>query len=240
MNAQHVVNLLTIANNYLPAVEQRYEKLKREEASLQAGNHNSARTLQELSDLISTTRDNLEQYELSCKERRLEIKKQYKEYTALEGLVNDFQNNNEEYVKIIKAVEEKVASILSNVKVLLRCALLSIIKSIRNNPERFRSLFYNMPSIIDCYNTNGQDYAASYMYVGQIQQYYLSPDYNTDADIDIIVDEAEKLYNTVVKDSINKIIIVDYPFRKSSSLPLLPASTEEQQKSYELESNSTT
>jgi hypothetical protein len=182
----------------------------------------------------------LEQYELSCKERRLEIKMQYKEYTALEGLVNDFQNNNEEYVKIIKAVEEKVVSILSNVKVLLRCALLSITKSIRNNPERFRSLFYNMPSIIDCYNTNGQDYAASYMYVGQIQQYYLSPDYNTDANIDIIVDEAEKLYNTVVKDSINKIIIVDYPFRKSSSLPLLPASTEEQQKSYELESNSTT
>ena len=117
---------------------------------------------------------------------------------------------------------------------------LSITESITNNPERFRSLFYNMPSIIDSYNTKGQDYAASYTHIGQIQQYYLSPDYNADADISIIADEAEKLYNTVVKDSINKIIIVDYPFCKSSSLPLLPASTEEQQKSYELESDSTT
>jgi transposase len=75
MNTQHVIRLLAIANNYLPSVEQRYEKLKGEEASLQVGNHNSARTFQELSDLVSTTRDTLEQYELSCKERGLEITK---------------------------------------------------------------------------------------------------------------------------------------------------------------------
>jgi hypothetical protein len=43
MNAQHVVNVLKIANNHLPSVEYRCEKLKREEASLQAVNHNSAR-----------------------------------------------------------------------------------------------------------------------------------------------------------------------------------------------------
>jgi len=67
-----------------------------------------------------------------------------------------------------------------------------------------------------------------------------SSDSDTEANAAIIIDEAEKLYNTVVKDSINKIIIVDYPFCKSSSLPLLPASTEEQQKSYEIKSNNTT
>jgi len=56
MNAQHVVNVLKIANNHLPAVESRCENLKRE-ASLQAGNQNSARTFQELSDHISATRN---------------------------------------------------------------------------------------------------------------------------------------------------------------------------------------
>src|SRR6266487_1156818 len=75
MNTQYVIRLLTIANNHLPAVEQRYEKLKREEVSLQAGNHNSARTLQELSVVVSDTRNALEQYELSCKERGLQIHK---------------------------------------------------------------------------------------------------------------------------------------------------------------------
>jgi hypothetical protein len=43
----------------------------------------------------------------------------------------------------------------------------------------------------------------------------------------VIVEEAEKLYNKVVKDCINKIIIADYTFSKSSSLPLLPPSNEE-------------
>ena len=56
MDTQEVIKLLTIANNYLPAVEQRYEKLKRVEASLEASNRNSAITLKELKDHFSTTR----------------------------------------------------------------------------------------------------------------------------------------------------------------------------------------
>jgi hypothetical protein len=223
MDTQQVVRLLTIANNDLPSVEYRYKKLKREEASLKAGNQNSARTFQELSDLISNTRNTLEQYDLSCKERRLEMDNLNKEYTRLKAFVNDFQNNNEEYIKIIKTVEEKVLGVLSNAKVLLMYALLSITESIRNDPERFRSIFYNMSSITD-YNSNISEYStASYMYgpPPPTPQRSSSPDYNTEANAAIIVDEAEKLYNKLVKDSINKIII-DYPFGKSS-LPLLPS-----------------
>jgi hypothetical protein len=43
-------------------------------------------------------------------------------------------------------------------------------------------------------------------------------------------DEAEKLFNKLVKDCMNKVIIIDYPFSKSSSLslPLLPPSDEGQ------------
>ena len=80
----------------------------------------------------------------------------------LEALVNDFQDSNEEYLKVITNVGEEVLGGLSNVKMFLRCALLSITESIRNNPERYRSIFYNMsPSITD-YSSNGQDYTASY------------------------------------------------------------------------------
>jgi hypothetical protein len=71
MDTQDVVRLLTIANNDLPSVEYRCEKLKREEASLKAGNQNSARILEELSHLISTTQNTLEQYESDCKKRGL-------------------------------------------------------------------------------------------------------------------------------------------------------------------------
>jgi hypothetical protein len=155
ISTQDVVNLLTIANNDLPLVQWRYEKLRREEASLQAGNQNSARTFQELSDLISTTNSTLEQYESDCKKRGLDIKNLNKEYTALQELVNDFQNNNEEYIKITRAVEDKVLGVLPNGKELLRCALLSIIESTRNDPERFRSLFYKLVKDIPT-NINSQ------------------------------------------------------------------------------------
>ena len=157
-----MVKLLAIAYNHLPSVEYRCQELKRE-ASLQAGNHNSARTFQELSDHISATRNTLEQYEIACKERRLEINKLNRQYIVLEELVNDFQNNNEEYVKITQTVEDKVVCILPNVKVLLRYTLLSITESARNDPERYRLIFYNMsPSITNYSSSNSQPQQQQY------------------------------------------------------------------------------
>jgi hypothetical protein len=40
-----------------------------------------------------------------------------------EAVVKHFENNNEEYLKIRKTAEEKVISILSNSKMLLKLAL---------------------------------------------------------------------------------------------------------------------
>jgi hypothetical protein len=62
--------------------------------------------------------------------------KLYQKKVKLDALVNDFQNNNEEYIKMTNAVEEKVLGVLSTAKVLIRYALLSITESMRNNPER--------------------------------------------------------------------------------------------------------
>jgi wobble nucleotide-excising tRNase len=75
MGIPHVIVLLKVANNDLPAVELRYERLKREVDDLEANKHNSARILQELSDQISTMGKTLNQYLLSCKERRLKLTK---------------------------------------------------------------------------------------------------------------------------------------------------------------------
>ena len=79
------------------------------------------------------------------------------------------------------------------------------------------------------------------MYGRQIQQQqYPSPDYNTEANMALIVDEAQKLFKKLVKDNINKVI-TDCTFSKSllpSSLPLLPPSDKQQQKSYDKSNNS--
>jgi transposase len=207
MNTQHVGKLLAIANNHLPSVEYRYQELKREVNFLEVGKKNSARIFQKSSEELAYLHNVLDSYRSSCEEERKQMGELYQQMTRLEALVDDFQNNSEECIKITRAVEEKVLSVLSNVKVLLRCAILSITESIRNNPERFRSLFYNMlPSIIDCYDSNGQqDYAVSYMY-GPDQQQKSSPDYKTDANAAVIVEEAEKLFYKLIKDCVNKTV----------------------------------
>jgi len=101
-----------------------------------AGNRNTSND-KVMCSLQIFQHNTLEQYELSCKERGLEITKLQLQKIRLEALVNDYQNNNEGYIKITRAVEEKLFGVLPNAKVLLRYALLSITESIRNNPERF-------------------------------------------------------------------------------------------------------
>ena len=65
---------------------------------------------------------------------------------ALEDLVRQFENNNEEYLKINQTVKDKVSSILSDGKGLSRLALYSLIESIRNEPIKYSSLI--------CYHKN--------------------------------------------------------------------------------------
>jgi cell division septum initiation protein DivIVA len=230
MNTQQVVNLLNIANNHLPAVKQRCEDLKRQVCSLEGDKRNSAMILQELSDQVSDLRNTSDSYRLSCEEERRQMAELHQKKMKLEALVNDFQDNNEEYLKVIKTVGEEVLGVLSNVKVFLRYAILSMTESARNNPERYRSIFYNMSSIIDYSSNNGQDYTASCVYGQQQQQQSPSPDYNTEANAAIIIGEAEKLFYKLVKGSMNKVI-TDRTFSKSSlpsSLPLLSPSDEQQ------------
>ena len=73
MNAQQVIRILTVSNNHLPAVEQRYEKLKREVHSLEGDKRNSAIIFQELSDQISELRNTRDSYRLSCEEEKRQI-----------------------------------------------------------------------------------------------------------------------------------------------------------------------
>ena len=227
MNTQQVVKLLAIADNYLPAVEQRYEKLKREEASLEAGNRNSAISLKELKDHVSTTRNTLEQNELSCKKQKIEMDNLKRQFRTLETFVNQFKNKNEEYIKITQSVEERLTSILRDSKMLLKLALMSLTESIRNNEEIYTLIFHNiLPKI---------DYCPSLFVDPTQNQHFHSEDYNTEAKVAMIVDEAEKLYTKLVKDCINKIIS-NQAFSilpPSQSLPILsPHEDKEQQTSH--------
>ena len=120
MDAPSVIRLLEIANNDLPSVEYKCKRRKRDLDSIEADNRNSARIFQELTDQIATMRKRLDSINLDCEKETTRLQGLQQQRMKQEALVRHFENNNEVYIKIRKTVEEKVISILSNSKMLLK------------------------------------------------------------------------------------------------------------------------
>jgi hypothetical protein len=142
----------------------------------------------------------------------------------LEGLVDNFQNNNEEYIKIRNTAEEKVHNVLSDRRMLLKVALLSLTESMRKDPDKFNAyIFYDNKSSSSTTQRRGYGQYSDTVPFGQQQQQYQSQDC-----MDVLLEEAEKLYNKLAKELVDESII-DYDCNTSSSLPLLQPTNEEEE-----------
>jgi hypothetical protein len=225
MGPSQVISLLKIANNDLASVQRRFEQLSRDVISLELEKQNSTRICQELSDKIASSRKREDYVRSCCQIEISRMDRLYKKERSLEGLVQFFEDNNETYLTIRNTVEETVLGTLSNGKMLLKLALLSLVESIRNNPGKYSSLLYhNVSSSTTDYSNQ---YYESYMYK---QKQYTS--YNNDGEGSgaMLIEEAEKLYNKLAKELPDEIINDYASSIASSSLPLLPSSDEEQGK----------
>ena len=141
------------------------------------------------------------------------------------ALVRQFENNNEEYTKIIKTVEEKVNDTLSKGKDLLRLAFLSLTESMRKDPEKYRSLIYpNMPSTTHYSDPQYPPYGYGFYKNGQGQDQ--SRNYSKKDYIDMLVEEAHKLQDMLVKDIVDETLD-DYRTHLRTSLPSLPPPDED-------------
>jgi hypothetical protein len=199
MSEEHVVNLLRIANDNLPALEHRYERLEQEVNALEIRKLNSNKDLQELRKRILNSRNALDSCNLTYRQQAEKLAGLQSKKIALEDLVRRFENNNGEYLKIHQTVKDKVGVTLSDGKGLLRLALYSLIESIRNEPVKYCSLIYYN-------NMSSTTTDSSYMYGGQQQQYISSQDYFTEHYSAMLVQETEKLYDNLVKDLTKRII----------------------------------
>jgi hypothetical protein len=144
MNIAHIVRLLRVANKDLPSVEHKYQELRREEASLRAGNSNAARIFQDLNDSISDEYKILNQYRLIRNQEKQETDKTHLTKLRSEELVESFQDNNEAYLKIKETIKREVSYVLKDPRQLLRIALISLIITSRKDPNKFHALYYNM------------------------------------------------------------------------------------------------
>jgi hypothetical protein len=225
MSLQQVVHLLKIANNNLPEIELRYERLKKEINRLEFKKQQSHIALSYFNNQIEMKSKALTSFRVSCIRERREIEHLHNEQIRIENLVSIFKSNNEEYLKIKHEAEEKVKSVLTDSKLLLQFALASVIEALRRNPELCNFVLYNISN-----NTTAASYGSNYlslMLSGRKQQQQPFAYISDDSYTALIVEEAEKLYNQLTTELTNWIIASAASI-KASSLPSPSADTNKQ------------
>jgi hypothetical protein len=187
MGIKQVVDVLAIATNDLPDIQCRYERLKREVNTLEFNKQQSHIALSYFNNQIEMKSKALTSYRISCIRERREIGKLCNEKVRLEAIVTHFKNNNEEYLKIKEAAEEKVKSVLTNTKLLLKFATLPIIESLRSN--------YELYNFVVCDNSNNTtiSYRSNYpSLISSGKQQQQQQSFN-DSYTALTLEEAEKL-----------------------------------------------
>jgi hypothetical protein len=209
MGRMHMVKALAIANEDLPYLEEKCELLKIEKNELESKKQQSKNELHNLNDEIASAKELLKSYTSSCERKRQESESLNNEISRLEALVTRLKNNNEEYLRIESTVEERVKNVLADSKVLLHKAIFSIIETLRNGnnitKDHLISFLANEAIAVSHYR--------DYKYVSSTST---SPSSSSSAEHnlaqhiedskDTILEEAEKLYNRMIKDLTDTII----------------------------------
>ena len=153
---------------------------------------------------------------VSCQEEEAKLDQIQWKIIRLKRVVKLFKNNDEEYQKIKKTVQDKVGSILLDGKGLMRLAFYSLMESMRENPEKYSSLiFYGNNNSSGWYN---DQYNSSY-YTNKKYQYQLnSYDSFFEALKSMLLENADKLYEQLLKEQVNSNIS-DYTLNNDSSSP---------------------
>ena len=202
MNVQQVVNLLKIANNNLPAIEERFKTLGNDTSILQFRKHTLERNLYQLNNQIASTTNLLYSLRMSCGRERREIEKLYNEKARLEAIVTGFKNNNEEYLRIKQEAEDKVKDVLTDSKLLLKFATFSVIESLRSNPKLYDFISYST----SVETTFATAYGSNYISLMSGRQHQHQQQSFNDSYTALILEESEKLYNKLTTELTDRVI----------------------------------
>jgi hypothetical protein len=134
--------------------------------------------------------------------------------------------NNEEYIEVIKSIENKVHESLLDKKRLLQLAMFSLIRSMRSDPAKYSALMYhnndNQSSMsstsrdnCNLLNTNN----SRRQVVLQQAPYddYIIEDYKA-----IMLEQAEKLYNVLVDPVVCEVTNESFSKQPTGDMPSLP------------------
>jgi uncharacterized protein (DUF433 family) len=205
MSTDHVMKLLEIANNNLPALEDRYKELQKNVDYLESKVLDASITLEDLNGQIQNTKQVLRSYRLSCQKEVSKILELHRQNIRLNALLRQFKNSDEVYLRIRYAAKQAVRSILSDSRQLLKFALLSLIESMRTDPIKFNFLIHGMPSPLTISKSTIIDHAGiSGNYHTNPFSYYSNQNGYAETLTKVIVNETAILYEKMVKEFTNE------------------------------------
>lgn len=216
IRTEQAVNLIKMAKYDLPVIEQKYQRIKKEVNTLEFRKSKEYRTLQNLQDQISVANRMLKSLCVSCQEEESKVDQLQSKIIRLKRVVKLFKDNNEEYLKIKKTVQDKASGILLDGKGLMRLAFYSLMESMRKNPEKYSSLIHYGNN-----NSSGwysSQYNASYYTNKKYQHQLVSYNSFFETLKSILLEDADKLYEQLLKEQVNTIIS-DYASNRYSPLP---------------------
>ena len=215
MKVDQAINLIKNTNNELPTLEEKYQKLKSDIDLLESRKLEEYQNLNETQDQIYKSEKMLEWLETSRREEEAKIDQLASEKIRLKRLVKRFKDNDEEYLRIKRVVQNRVTNLLLDGKEILKLALYSLLQTMRANPQKHTNLIY--------YNRNSLARNIDWKYPGYNhvhgqQPYALFDNFYEEYKTTLLKD-AEKLYNKLVKEWTERII-TEYSMKNVSSQQL--------------------
>ena len=207
LGIEQIVKLLKLADDDNPfglsLLEQRRKWRIDEIHEMDIHIERSKNQLNSMNDQIASSKQLLNTYTISCERKRQESENPNSKISGLDALVGRFKTNNEEYLKIQQTVGDKVKSVLTDSKLLLQFALALVIEALRRNPDKYNNLLV----------CNAFSWSTAIISVQQASsQLHYNEDYNA-----IILDVADKLYSTLLKQLVDTIMEILLQNLSSSS-----------------------
>ncbi|HYX54595.1 MAG TPA: hypothetical protein VE818_00415 [Nitrososphaeraceae archaeon] len=209
MSIEQVDNAVDIAANKLPYMESLYEQVEEQVDKMQYKIQLSEKHLHSANDEIASANALVNSYHMLCERKRQEAENLNNDISRLETVISQFKDNNEEYLKIKNTVEEEVNKLLTDGKTLLQFAVASVIEAVRRNPDKYNNVLVNNTSLSST-STPAQDSLLSLL--SHIEDYR-----------DMILEEANRLYDNLLRHFTNSIMDNAGLFKKISLQSNLPS-----------------
>ena len=206
-----IVELLKIANRFLPRIRLEYDRVEAELNSLEAKKLNLFNEHQRQCDEISNLHTEIDCLQSVLGKSRHEEAALNQQKERTESFVKNLRKDNEICVKFKQMVKQEMENkVLQQPRSLLRIAIASIFESQRKNPEKLLALYYNTSPTLSV------EQLLSQSSISENQSDPTQFAHNNDSLENLILYEAEQCYNRIVEAYVDKCTN-DIPYDAESS-----------------------